>query len=456
MPASTQSNQAAPPSAAVVGLAVGGCYMCLLMWAIGHTNYEIWGSLLLVPLLIGVSAPFLIRSGVRELGHGLAQLLVLALVLKLLSALARYYMAYEIYDGVADSEGYHTAGQALAVLLRHGGYEQPPGPLPGTAWISVVTGVVYAIFGVSKLGGFFVFSWIGFWGLFLFFRGFCIGFPHGDRRRYAVLVLLLPSLLFWPSSIGKESWMMLMLGASAYGTARLLTRHRGGLPVILLGLSGAAVVRPHMALLVLASVLVGYVVRPSSGVNVLAPVAKLGVVLVLVAAGTVLVMQAERFFGVEQAGSGSVSDVLDRTTARTEQGGSSFETRPVRSPVDLPFAAVNVLFRPFPHEARNLQSLVAALEGLGLMVLVLLARRRLRALPRVLRRNPFLVFALVYTLLFVIVFSSFSNFGILTRQRVQVLPFLLVFLALPLPARRPAAGPFIPIRPVTARGEVHP
>jgi hypothetical protein len=34
-------------------------------------------------------------------------------------------------------------------------------------------------------------------------------------------------------------------------------------------------------------------------------------------------------------------------------------------------------------------------------------------------------------MLFIYGFSSFANFGILTRQRVQVLPFVVVLLCLP-------------------------
>ena len=36
----------------------------------------------------------------------------------------------------------------------------------------------------------------------------------------------------------------------------------------------------------------------------------------------------------------------------------------------------------------------------------------------------------------VFAFSSVGNFGIITRQRTQVFPFVLVLLALPLPVRR--------------------
>jgi hypothetical protein len=44
------------------------------------------------------------------------------------------------------------------------------------------------------------------------------------------------------------------------------------------------------------------------------------------------------------------------------------------------------------------------------------------------------VFAVIYTLVFVYAFSTIGNFGILVRQRVQVYPLFFVLLALPKPA----------------------
>ena len=40
-----------------------------------------------------------------------------------------------------------------------------------------------------------------------------------------------------------------------------------------------------------------------------------------------------------------------------------------------------------------------------------------------------------YTLMFVFAFSSVGNFGIITRQRTQVFPMVLVLLALPAVSR---------------------
>ena len=53
---------------------------------------------------------------------------------------------------------------------------------------------------------------------------------------------------------------------------------------------------------------------------------------------------------------------------------------------------------------------------------------RLARLPRYLFQVPYVAYALTYTIMFVIAFSSIANFGILTRQRTQVLPLVVVLV----------------------------
>ncbi len=66
---------------------------------------------------------------------------------------------------------------------------------------------------------------------------------------------------------------------------------------------------------------------------------------------------------------------------------------------------------------------------LALLGLVLWRLRSvLRAWPRAFR-DAYLAFDVVYVSLFVFFFSTIANFGILVRQRVQLLPFLFVLLA---------------------------
>ncbi len=64
--------------------------------------------------------------------------------------------------------------------------------------------------------------------------------------------------------------------------------------------------------------------------------------------------------------------------------------------------------------------------------------KRLRNLPTMAFRRPYVLFCIVYTGIFAFAWSSFTNLGALARQRVQVWPFVLLLLALPMvQARRP-------------------
>ena len=75
------------------------------------------------------------------------------------------------------------------------------------------------------------------------------------------------------------------------------------------------------------------------------------------------------------------------------------------------------------------------MEGAFLMLLTLLSIRRLARLPKELISTPYIIFAVIYTLVFIYAFSTIGNFGLLVRQRVQVYPLFFALLALPRPPR---------------------
>ena len=159
----------------------------------------------------------------------LTTLIVVALVVKLAASFVRYFVAFSLY-GSGDATLYDSAGTEIAESFHRGELSLTDllALRQGTRFIDDLTGLIYALTGPSRLGGFLVYSFIGFWGLFLFHRAARIGLPEGSQRRYALLVFFLPSLVFWPSSIGKEAVMMLSLGLCAYGAARILERQGWG------------------------------------------------------------------------------------------------------------------------------------------------------------------------------------------------------------------------------------
>ena len=138
---------------------------------------------------------------------------------------------------------------------------------------------------------------------------------------------------------------------------------------------------------------------------------------------------------------------------RTAQGGSAFGGAALSSPFGLPWAIVTVLFRPFPWEADSAQAIAAALEGLLFMYLTWRYRASVLGSVRLIRRSPYVTWCIAYVLGYVVIFSGFSNFGILVRQRSLALPAFLVLLALPVVAkqRRRAAVPGVGSRSMVTR-----
>jgi hypothetical protein len=399
----------------------------------------------LVPVLLAASWPAFTRQARREHDPTLVRLLVAALLLKLFGSLVRYWVAVAFYDSNADAFEYHRVGVDLAMRFRAGNFDTGLPSLSGTEFISFFTGITYTITGPSIFAGFLLYSWLAFGGMFYLYRAFTIAIPDGRKRSYARLLFFMPSMLYWPSSIGKEAWMLFTLGLAAFGTARLLT----GKPWRGMALAGvamwlAAIVRAHVSGMVVLGLVVAYLfARPPRRLGALGPAMKMVALAALLVVAVGLLGRTQSYLlekGIDPQD--GVTGVLAETGRRTSQGGSGFEAPSTgASLAKLPFAAVTILFRPFLFEVHNAQAAITALESTLLLALVLARRRAIWQAVRHLRRYPYVAFILVYSALFVVAFSSIGNFGILARERTQLLPFFLVLLAVPASRARPAATP---------------
>lgn len=414
---------------------VAASYVVVMTATAPVLSWDIWPALVIVPVLGAVTLP-LVRHGLRkDPDPRIGQIVAVAFVAKMLGSVARYALTYQLYER-ADAEAYHVSGSRLAAAFWDGTYAQvvqvEAPDLTGTPFINLVTGIFYTITGPTKLGGFLIFAWLSFIGLFCFYKAVVVGFPAANHRRYAYLVFFLPSMLYWPSSIGKEAWISFGLGLSSYGIALIMRHQPLGYPVAALGLLATAGPRPHITVLVVVSLMIAYVLRRRPWREAtLGPVGKVAGLVVLMSVGVVVVTTAASFFDVDRVSGESVTEVLDYTDEQSGQGGSEFEAVRVKSPTEFPNAVLAVLFRPWLWEAGNGQALIAAAEGMMLLVLGVASATRLLRLPRYIFQVPYVAYALTYTVMFVIAFSSISNFGILTRQRTQVLPLVVVMLVLP-------------------------
>ncbi|MEO1064391.1 MAG: hypothetical protein AAFZ07_23475 [Actinomycetota bacterium] len=421
--------------AAVLGFVAGG-----VLW-----RSEMFAGLIVAPVLILLTLPLAKAARAAVPSFDAGALIMLALGAKLIGVQARYYVIEGVYNGVGDSTGYDGWGRRLAPQFLDLDFTVEIGrPLLGTGFLRYLSGLVYAVVGSHQFAAFLVFGFFAFLGLYLIFRALCLAVPEADHQRYGLLLFLWPSLIFWPASVGKESWMLLCIGIVAYGVARLLVVRPGAFLLIGLGMGGIVLVRPHIAILLGGAIVPAYFLRRGRGAISLGPVTKVIGLLVLVAGFSLVAAQAERFFGFEDLTASSVGDALDRTESQTTTGGSAYEPVVVRNPLQYPWAVVTVLIRPFPTEASNGQMLFTSLEGFALILLIGLSLVRVGSIRSLMRERPYLVFALFYVAMFCFAFAAMGNFGILARQRVQVLPFLFVLLVLPSASKRQRAREPVP------------
>jgi hypothetical protein len=359
--------------------------------------------------------------------------LVLAVVVKVGASWFRYHTAVNAYGGVADAFGYDEFGRDFAHAWLNGTGAPELDNLRELNFLRWFTGVVYYLFGINMVGGFLVFGLLAVVGSYFWYRATVDAVPRVDRRLYLALVLFAPSVIFWPSSIGKEALMQLGIGTTALATAQLL-RHRLARAAVA-GFAGGWllwVVRPHLLALVTLAAGCAYAagrVRGAGGATrslMARPIGLLAVVLVM----AFTLSQATKFLGMEDLSLSSIEEELDENTERTSIGGSEYEHEGNSlNPLRLPQGAVTVLLRPFPWETDSPLQLIASLESAVLIGLILARLASLRAALTRARSTPFLLYCWILVILYAATFSSIANLGLLVRQRSLVLPALYVLIA---------------------------
>lgn len=417
----------------VAGVAVASMLAGLVL-----LPYDIAGAGVAVVGLAAVSTPLLVRACRGEDDLWVRAILVAGLVAICVAGLVRYQVFLSVYGHLGDVEIYQQHGVALARQFWHGDFttaEDLPmsGPLQvGTQAMFMLTGVAYALVGPTLFGAYLCFSWIAFWGLYLCYRAGCIATPELDRRRFALLVFFLPSTLFWSSGIGKEAWIMLGIGLCLYGTARLCTDAAGAVLPLLAGVALTTVIRPHIAVALIAAMCAALLLPLRAWTVSRLRVRRLLALGLLGAAGVVALVQVGTLFSLDRLSPQRFQAQFETVRNDTStMGGSAFAADPLSHPLELPETLLTVLFRPFPWEAHNVLMLLTSAESAGLAILVVLSWRRLARLPQLAWRNPYVVGACVAILLLAAMLSVFGNFGVLVRERLMLMPFVLLLLCVP-------------------------
>lgn len=403
---------------------------------------DIWVPMLVLLVITAISIPFCNLVAGRPIDRRLRKLLIIGFALKMLCTFPRYAMNQYAFGASADAQNYHDGGAVLRQNVHNGKWDVGPSYISNfpseTRFVAYVVGTIYLVTGASQMASYFLFAWFGWIGMMCCFRAFQLAYPNAPPYLAAKLIFFLPSLLYWPSSLGKDALMLFGIGMVVLGMTRLMMAKKPlfGLLLIAIGAAPMIQVRPHILLICLVGGAASLIARNSEDAP---PSAVFGRLLLLAALVPALMFGMARMnsaFGTAGDSTFDVSHTLQTTANSTSIGGSAFSTKPVESPVDMPVAFVNVIYRPFIFEASSAAALVSALEGTALIAMTVVAARWLwRAGPEM-RRHPVAAFCGGYVLAFVFAFSNVGNAGILSRQRVQVFPVLMILVAAAAEAHR--------------------
>lgn len=286
--------------------------------------------------------------------------------------------------------------------------------------------------GGSFFDYFLLFQAMGFWGILFVLRAFDdihseLGQPTFNR---VYLLLFLPGLHFWTSAIGKDAPVFLGVAMCTWAAFRLRTRYIA----FGAGLVIALVVRPHITLIALIALALTALLGRNTGL--LTRVALFGVTVIGVISISGLVSSS--FNGLNLSSKDEMSDFIESKSSVSEESGGDVSIMGASFPVKL----ISLLFRPFFIDATGMLGYIASLENVVLLVIILTLLWRFRTSLQVVRGAMFARFAFIFFVMLTLLLAMVNyNVGLGLRQKMMMMPALLVFLAALLAVRAVRQGP---------------
>ncbi|SDS44065.1 hypothetical protein SAMN05216198_1955 [Halopseudomonas litoralis] len=330
----------------------------------------------------------------------------LALIYAWHTVLCAFYAWYVINNG-GDALMYYQTSLADGLAFS-----------VGTAGVRYITYFFSVFLGLSFLGCFLVFNVFGTLGLVAFdaaLRHAVFGKPL-FLKRLATLIILLPSISFWSSAVGKDAISFMATGFALWAALDISRRKW----LMIFAILSMLLVRPHMAAMMIIGLSAAFVLQ-----------ARLPLIQRILFGGISIAAAAAMVpFALDYAGVGAGADMdalLEYTEERqgyNQQGGGGVDI----SSMSFPMQLFTYLFRPLPIEAGSIFQLAASLDNMILLFLFIVGGLALFK-GRKARIQSGRVFLWVYALLALVVLAmTTANLGISVRQKWMFTPVLIYLL----------------------------
>jgi 4-amino-4-deoxy-L-arabinose transferase-like glycosyltransferase len=260
-------------------------------------------------------------------------------------------------------------------------------------------------------------------------------FGSEAAARVAPLVILLPSMMLWPSQLIKEAPILFFIAVAANGTVRLTDRF-AVLPLTFVALSMALMLtfRGHVALVLAGGVVASIAIGRREVLG--------GVGTGLVAASLLVVLLS---FGLGYSGFDAAVNTNLEQAHRVRQdlaltGRSGYDVdvdiSSSRQALSyLPRGLVNFSLGPFPWQIRSIRQLPVLPDMMVWWALVPSLWRGFHEARRLIGRRVLVLLLPAFTTACLLSLAV-GNFGTLVRERMQVVLLLIPLIALGLSRRK--------------------
>lgn len=371
-------------------------------------------------------------------------------------------LIYLLYYGGGDTTDYHRGALSMVRLLH-----KDPGEYfklligivtPESRYVfDSSTGVPWQItdyftFTVVRLSSIFVFfgfnnyftaslliGWIGFMGKWSLYKMFCELYP-GYYKSFAIMILFLPSLVFWGSGMLKDTYTLAASGWFMYNFYRVFIKKQYGFVQIFMMVLGAfliATIKPYVFVAITPGVVIWLSFDKIKRIE--NPVGRIAVapavLLFFIGIGLLVLNLFSSYLGEY----GSIDSIIRKAMITQDDmmrahaySENFFDIGRLDGTLwnflsKIPAATMAGLFRPYLWDVRNPLMLLSALENAFLLgsFLLVLWRVGLVKGAQITFNEPVVIFSLIFALIFAFgVGVSTANFGALVRLRIPLLPYL--------------------------------
>ena len=280
-----------------------------------------------------------------------------------------------------------------------------------------------------------IFSFIGVWKLYRMFNEL---YP-GNSKALAYIILFLPSLLFWGGGIMKDSYILCATSWAVYNFYKIFIVKRKILLNLLIFSFNIYVIL-NLKSYLLISLLPGMLIWMNNQLlkNIKSPVFKVLLFPIVIAVvstfGFLSINSLSESMGVYGDVDSAIvqAQVIQSDLLRGDQYGSnSYFIGKLDGTLSnllslAPIAVLTALFRPFLWEIGSPTMVISAIENFALMIFVVLLLIRTNPIKiiKLLTKNPFLLFCILFSLFFAFgVGIAGTNFGALVRYKIPMMPF---------------------------------